>query len=726
MSAHEDIQEIAFELINYTSKNLFLTGKAGTGKTTFLKRIIRESKKKVTVVAPTGIAAINAGGMTLHSFFQLSGRPFVPDYNVPGIQEFALDRYTLFKNSRVTGAKMELFREVELIIIDEVSMLRADMLDAIDEVLRHYRNNKSKPFGGVQMLFIGDLYQLPPVVPDNDWRILNPYYKTPYFFSAKVFEQEPVLKIEFKTMYRQSEQRFIKLLNKVRNNILEYDDFEELNERYGSDFSYNDNIITLTAYNRSADEINNRELAQLDSELYTFEAIIKDDFSEKSYPTEVSMQLKVGAQVIFIKNDSSPDKRYVNGSLAKIEFLSSEEVHVTLASNGNKIVVEKEIWKNIKYDFNRLDDKIEEKELGSFTQFPLRLAWAITIHKSQGLTFDRVAIDAGTAFATGQVYVALSRCTTFEGITLLSRLSPQSIQTDHRIKEFSEQETSDLELDNIITKEKPIFLAQQLYNSFNFKKLAFEAEDFLSYVNSKRMTENVENVSVLASEILYKSKEVRRVGDKFGNQIKDILAQPNHQALLQERVQKGMDYFTTTITNDMLQRVAKIIVFLNDQKKVKQVQKATLEFNDFIKGEIKRVAAISYPGLDLKMPILESSVLANEPKKEKPKVGASHEESLALYKQGKTVADIMEIRNLASSTVEQHLSCFVITGEVNAYDFMSLDEYNQIIAKATEINNFETLTPIKQELPENITYIKVRMALEEFKRKEKINLLEKN
>lgn len=719
MSAHEDIQELAFEIINFTSKNLFLTGKAGTGKTTFLKRIIKESKKKITVVAPTGIAAINAGGMTLHSFFQLSGRPFVPDYNVPNIQEFALDRYTLFKNSRVTGTKIELFREVELIIIDEVSMLRADMLDAIDEVLRHYRGNKNKPFGGVQMLFIGDLYQLPPVMPDNEWRILNPYYKTPYFFSAKVFEQEPVLKIEFKTIYRQTEQRFIKLLNKVRNNQLEFDDFEELNERFGNDFSYDDNIITLTAYNRSADEINNRELAQLDSELFTFEAQVKADFNEKSYPTDVNLQLKVGAQVIFIKNDSTPAKRYVNGSLAKIEFLSSEEIHVTLASSGEKIVVDKEVWKNIKYDFNRADDKIEEKEMGSFTQFPLRLAWAITIHKSQGLTFERVAIDAGSAFATGQVYVALSRCTTFEGITLLSKLSPQSIQTDHRIREFTEHETSDVELDNIITKEKPIYLAQQLYNAFNFKKLAFEAEDFLSFVNGKRATENVENAQVLASEMLYKSKEIRRVGDKFGVQIKDILSQENHQILLQERVQKGIDYFANTITNEMLARVAKILVAIHGQKKVRQIEKTTLDFSDYIKAEIKRVIAVSYPEMEFIKPTFAFLEAPKDIKKEKNKIGASHEETLALYESGKTVAEIMEIRTLASSTVEQHLSCFVASGEVNAFDFMSQDEYTKIIEKATELDNFDTLTPIKQDMPEEITYIKIRMALEEHKRKNK-------
>lgn len=717
MAAIQDNQDLAFEIINYTSKNLFLTGKAGTGKTTFLKKIIRETKKKVTVVAPTGIAAINAGGMTLHSFFQLSGRPFVPDYNVPNIQEYALDRYTLFKNARVTGNKIELYKEVELVIIDEVSMLRADMLDAIDEVLRHYRNVKNKPFGGVQMLFIGDLFQLPPVMPDHEWRILSPYYKTPYFFSAKVFENDPLIKIEFKTIYRQSEQRFIKLLNKVRNNQLEYEDFEELNERHGNQFSYDDNVITLTAYNRSADEINNRELNQLDSELFKYNALVKDDFNEKSYPTDVNMQLKVGAQVIFIKNDSNPQKRYVNGSLAKVDYLTNEEVHVTLATSGNKIIVEKEVWKNIKYEFDRVEDKIEEKEMGSFTQFPLRLAWAITIHKSQGLTFDKVAIEAGSAFATGQVYVALSRCTTFDGITLLSRLSPQSIQTDSRIREFTETETSEMELENIVAKEKPIFLAQQLYNTFNFKKLTYEAEDYLAMINGKRMTDNVENIVVLASEIIYKSKEIRTIGDKFGNQIKEILGKENNINLLQERIQKGLDYITNFISTEILSRIAKIIVTINGQKKVKQIEKSTLEFSDFIKGEIKRVSAVSYPNIELIRPEFSFLPSISEIKKDKMQPGTSHRESLTLYQSGKTIGEIIEIRNLAATTIEQHLASFVTSGEINAFDFISETDYLLIISKAQEVGGFDVLTPIKQLLPEDYTFSKIRFAIEEYKRK---------
>lgn len=717
MAAIQDNQDLAFEIINYTSKNLFLTGKAGTGKTTFLKKIIRETKKKVTVVAPTGIAAINAGGMTLHSFFQLSGRPFVPDYNVPNIQEYALDRYTLFKNARVTGNKIELYKEVELVIIDEVSMLRADMLDAIDEVLRHYRNVKNKPFGGVQMLFIGDLFQLPPVMPDHEWRILSPYYKTPYFFSAKVFENDPLIKIEFKTIYRQSEQRFIKLLNKVRNNQLEYEDFEELNERHGNQFSYDDNVITLTAYNRSADEINNRELNQLDSEIFKYNALVKDDFNEKSYPTDVNMQLKVGAQVIFIKNDSSPQKRYVNGSLAKVDYLTNEEVHVTLATSGNKIIVEKEVWKNIKYEFDRVEDKIEEKEMGSFTQFPLRLAWAITIHKSQGLTFDKVAIEAGSAFATGQVYVALSRCTTFDGITLLSRLSPQSIQTDSRIREFTETETSEMELENIVAKEKPIFLAQQLYNTFNFKKLTYEAEDYLAMINGKRMTDNVENIVVLASEIIYKSKEIRTIGDKFGNQIKEILGKENNINLLQERIQKGLDYITNFISTEILSRIAKIIVTINGQKKVKQIEKSTLEFSDFIKGEIKRVSAVSYPNIELIRPEFSFLPSISEIKKDKMQPGTSHRESLTLYQSGKTIGEIIEIRNLAATTIEQHLASFVTSGEINAFDFISETDYLLIISKAQEAGGFDVLTPIKQLLPEDYTFSKIRFAIEEYKRK---------
>lgn len=432
----------AAEFVRHTDKLIYLTGKAGTGKTTFLKYIRNTTDKNTVVLAPTGVAAINAGGVTIHSFFQIPFGPFVPNdsrlrTNATGTE----NRETIYTTFKYSENKRKIIENLEVLIIDEISMVRADILDVIDNILGVFRRKPYLPFGGVQVILIGDTFQLPPIANNEQWKILSQFYKTPFFFSSKVIEQNTPLYIELKKIYRQNEQEFIDLLNRVRVSQVTPNDFATLNAKYNPKFSGNgSDYIILATHNKIVNETNLIKLNQLETELLNYEANVTGTFPDKHKPTDHYLKLKVGAQVMFIKNDTGEYKRYYNGKIGKIKELQESTI-IVVFDDETEVKVERAEWNHIKYTYDKKKKIIIEEIIGTFEQFPIRLAWAITVHKSQGLTFEKVIADLGRAFAPGQVYVALSRCTSFSGLMLKSPLNNYAIKTDQRVIEFAKNET---------------------------------------------------------------------------------------------------------------------------------------------------------------------------------------------------------------------------------------------------------------------------------------------
>ena len=531
---HNEVFDLAYRFVTETSENIFLTGKAGTGKTTFLKYLKENCSKNIVVAAPTGVAAINAGGVTLHSLFQLPFHPFLPT---------SASKSELLGKMKFASRRQEIMRKMELLVIDEISMVRCDTMDAIDTILRSVRRKHELPFGGVQLLCIGDLYQLPPVARREEWSILQEYYSSEFFFDSLVIKEQMPMLIELNKIYRQKEDSFVYLLNKVRNNQMNSDDFEDLHQRFYPGFrpSVEEKFITLTSHNNQADQINARELQKLLSPSFKYEAIIEEDFPENMYPAEGTLLLKEGAQVMFLKNDI--EKRYFNGKIGVVKSLENDEVVVDC--DGFDINVGKETWENSRYTLSRGDGKLEQEILGTFTQFPLRLAWAITIHKSQGLTFEKVMIDAGAAFSSGQVYVALSRCTSLDGIVLLSKIPSSAIYSNENVITGQKTLTPKGSLAERFEGARQIFTQQLLEEIFSFNEI-----DAVINVLSFQINEHKEKLNSDAGKWINDLKSSftadRVVGLNFIRHIGALMKQERlieKNTVLQKRINDAANHF---------------------------------------------------------------------------------------------------------------------------------------------------------------------------------------
>ncbi|MXV50927.1 AAA family ATPase [Pedobacter sp. HMF7647] len=573
--------QLAYNFVQYTNKNIFLTGKAGTGKTTFLHNLRKSSLKRMAVVAPTGVAAMNAGGVTIHSLFQMPFGPYLAE-RVTGKGIKGNDS----TNRKFSRDKINLIRSLDLLVIDEISMVRADMLDGIDEILRRYKN-PSQPFGGIQLLMIGDLHQLSPVVKNDDWMLLKEHYPNLYFFSSQALKENPPVTIELNHIYRQSDFVFIDLLNNVRENRITPDVLDKLNQRHVPDLKPGnyEGYITLTTHNQTADVINADRLKEFEKPAKFFKADIKDDFPEYIYPTAPVLELKEGAQVMFVKNDQSKDKLYYNGKIGAITRFANGGIFVSDGTTGSEIFIQPVEWQNFKYELNATSKEIEEKVIGSFTQYPLKLAWAITIHKSQGLTFDKAIIDAGLSFAHGQVYVALSRCKTLEGMVLRSPLALNSVKTDGTVSLFSKSVNDNIPDDKQLESSKIAYQKSLLLELFDFRHLNYRllacrktAEDYdKSFPGSF-----FENINNLLNEA---EKHIFTIAAQFKKQLETLLLPgtiPEDSPEIKDRAFKASTYFVNKLNGELKLQIEQIFVETDN----KAARKAAVEAIEALKKEV--------------------------------------------------------------------------------------------------------------------------------------------
>ncbi|MBA3680142.1 MAG: helix-turn-helix domain-containing protein [Bacteroidetes bacterium] len=541
--------EYVLNFVNQTNQPIFLTGKAGTGKTTLLKHIKENTIKNMAVVAPTGVAAINAGGTTIHSFFQFPFAPFLPVLNLEGHADFSKQSLASFKYNSL---RLSIFRKLELLVIDEISMVRADLLDQIDFVLRSSRKKTHLPFGGVQVMFIGDMHQLPPVVNHEEWRLLSHIYQSPYFFDSLVVKNNPPVYIELEKIYRQKDQDFIDILNKVRNNNLSFEDLAELNTHYKPDLA-NDFIrdnITLTTHNQKADEINQKLLSELADKPCVFKSKVEGIFGEKNYPADEQLILKKGTRVMFLKNNT--EKNYYNGKIGIVTYVNDSSIKVKCEEDHNEIEVGKEVWTNVSYKLNKETKVIEEEILGTFSQYPLRLAWAITIHKSQGLTFEKVIIDAAHSFSAGQVYVALSRCRSLGGLTLSSKINAETLFNDKKILHFSSSNKQDqTAIDSIFRSSKEEYIKTMLLNLFDLTDIIYSRKD-LAGIFQMYKTRLHASVNEWSDTLFSKLDALNEVSLKFKNQLINlIVASSNveYDESISKRLSQATTYFLTEFEN---------------------------------------------------------------------------------------------------------------------------------------------------------------------------------
>jgi PIF1-like helicase/Helix-turn-helix domain/Helicase len=740
--------EYVLKLINQTHQNIFLTGKAGTGKTTLLREIVSTTHKNCVVVAPTGIAAINAGGVTIHSMFQLPFNPFIPtDYFDYSQLHFDTIR-TINRHFKVRADKRNLVNNIELLIVDEVSMLRPDILDAMNQFLQYVRFNR-KPFGGVQVLFIGDLQQLPPIIKNDEWDLLSQFYNGKFFFHAHVLRDEQPLYIELSKIFRQSDQEFIDILNRLRHNQVDEDIISKLSDyvEYDFDIKYNPGYIVLTTHNQMADTMNADALKVIRNNEVVFTASIVDDFPANLYPIEKDLKLKEGAQVMFIKNDTSFEKRYYNGKIGVIESLEEDEIVVRFLDDNREIKVDKHEWENKKFKLNVLTNEIEEELLGTFSQYPLKLAWAITIHKSQGLTFEKAAIDIANIFAPGQAYVALSRLTSLKGLKLLSPLGNRKLATEADVLDYETNKTDTETLELNISNYTKDYLHEILRSTFDFaysirlidrlQKELFESGEGSTLYKSKAWIEQlIDNI-----------KQWQEVAQKFQAELQQSFGQVNLDLKhIHERTEKAYGYYYERIvTNEkaILTKIAEVSVEKGTKEfeaslheiensvfsSLKQMMKAKRIIHNVIHGitltksncdttEIERIkskiiAEIRENNTYSLNTFLEPSGRGLNKKdknaKSKEEKKSTFEVTMELWKQSKTVEQIAEERKLTTGTIFGHLAKFVEKGELDITDVIPLDKLQLIDKKLPKTVDKKVLNDMRSALNNEYSFDELRL-----------------
>lgn len=667
------------------------------------------------VTAPTGVAAINAGGVTLHSFFQMPFGPIMPGYELQGRQR------------RFNKEKINIIKSLDLLVIDEISMVRADLLDGIDAVLRRFKHH-DLPFGGVQLLMIGDLHQLSPVVKDDEWNILKNHYETFYFFSSHALAKTDMVSIELKHIYRQSDAKFIALLNRVRNNEIDQPTLDLLNSRYVPGFKPDEvgDYITLSTHNQSADQINQSQLKQLESKTFTLQAIIKGQYPEHSYPTAEKLVLKKGAQVMFVRNDSSPEKQYFNGKIGTVTHIGSETISVKCPDDNDIIQVEPICWENIKYTIEEKTKEISEDVIGEFIQYPLRLAWAITIHKSQGLTFERAIIDANAAFSHGQVYVALSRCKTFEGMVLSTRISTAAIKTDTTVAKFVDDASQHPPTSQQLETAKNDYQQQLLLECFNFNQLRTSLNKLLGILQSNQKAVQISDRENLAEFRKQTTDELFVVSDKFQRQLLSLLAKetmPQDSEIIQERARKASVYFTQKLQQGLLQWLNNFHFDTNNQQLKKSLQQLIHGLQHIlaiklagIKSCQQQFSSSVYLQAIAKAEIESDSHTSSRKKPQKKKSDQNSDTKAAsyrLYKEGKSIEQIAKKRMLKANTIETHLAYYIGLGKLDVAGLVSSEKI-QAIEKAFAASGTESLSLIKEQLGEGYTYGELVMVRASF------------
>jgi hypothetical protein len=705
----------AWDFVENTGRSIFLTGKAGTGKTTFLKTIVERSRKRPIVVAPTGVAAINAGGVTIHSFFQLPFAPYVPGAKVESKFDFGRE-------------KRKIIASIDLLIIDEISMVRADLLDAIDNVLRRFRDH-FQPFGGVQLLMIGDLAQLTPVVTPEDEQMLKPYYDTPYFFGSKALQQTDYVTIQLSHVYRQQDMSFLEILNEVRQGHPSPQALSLLNERCKPAFTPRpeDAYIRLTTHNHLANYYNESELRKLTSPTFQFQAEVKGTFPDYSYPTAETLVLKQGAQVMFVKNDPSADHLYYNGRIGRVTYVDSKKILVRCEGDEDDIEVEPLEWENTHYTLNEQTREIESEVMGTFRQYPLRLAWAITIHKSQGLTFDRAIIDANQSFAPGQVYVALSRCRTLEGLVLATSLSASAIINDQRVDNYiARQETDARQSIRQLPELKQEYERHLLLQLFDFRPL-LSMQETMVRIFSEFFYHSQAELTRLHDQALQDIRgRIVDVASKWQQKIGGMSIEQLHDADFLERVKRSALYFADTL-NEILAKPLALTskVETNNKQAARRLGNALPDERQTWLARRFLLTKIAEQGFSVdnylrekQMSMLdaidESSLKPKrerKPKQKKEPKPKTWEVSFQLYRQGMKPDLIAHERNLALSTVFGHLARYLDSGQVDLDDLVPTEHRQAINAAIRKVGTGDA-TAIKMLCPPDVTYHEIRLLLD--------------